>query len=478
MTTLEHDSTASLKKKKAAEAKAAAEKEAREARVIKVQKKAKVSDEDFGPKKSGRGAVAEAADDQKYMNKVYATLDEKDTKGPKQLSAMELESMTDAAREKHLVATQKAKEMYEEEKAREERKRFAFLNGEDEFSNMPVAQILKERPELITDFRPSVRFSEANGLAVYSVIYSHDSQMLVSTGHDRSLTILRPSGTIARKCKGMKGWTLQAAFAPDDSLVCCCAADEIYIWDPAFGTLKATLEAHHGMINGCDWSHSGKYIATCSNDLTCKLWNVTDVLKKGISKYKPPIGSHHSDEENPMMPAVYKFPDREEQGHTSSIVRVLFSPDDMLLASAAKDKKVILWNVERGLKHLELKGHQESVLGLSWNSDSTRLASCDHAGRVMVWSPRQDTPLHILDGHTDICYVALFLKEAKGGIGRLVSCGHDCRINVWNSQTGELMNTVKVAKQTWITGASIDKTNRFLATCTVDPKNSVVIWQR
>ena len=480
-TTLEHDSTASLKKKQASDAKAASEKKNKEEKYKVVQVKRKSDAGDVGPQKVGHGKVSEAMDDQKYLNKMVASLDEKDLSGPKQLSAAELADMSEAAKQKHLSLTQKAKEAVEEEKAREDRKRMSFLSGEaDEFEGMSVAEILKEKPEVITDFKPSVKFSQANGLAVYSVTYSHKSDMLVSTGHDRCLTILRPTGTIARKCKGMKGWTLCASFAPDDAYVCVCASDEMYLWDPHFGTLKATWEAHYGMVNGCHWSYSGKYIATCGQDMTCKLWNVKDALKKGNEKYKPPIGSHHDGEnENPMMPCVHTYPQGEETGHTAAVVRAVFSHDDMLLASAAKDKKVILWNVERGVKHLELRGHQESVLGLCWNSDSSRLASCDHAGKVLVWNPRNDTPVHILEGHSDICYVSMFGREAKAGKGRLFTCGHDCRINVWDSETGELKNSVKVsAKATWVTGAAIDSTNRYIATCSVDPANSVVIWQR
>ena len=171
-----------------------------------------------------------------------------------------------------------------------------LLQKEDKYGFMSVVDIIKENPLAITAFRASKTFTKANGLGSYSVMWNNKGTMLCTTGHDRSVSLFRPHAVDdkpARKLKGHKGWTIQASFSPDDKHLACCSSDEMYIWDPNNGTLKAEWEAHDAMINGCVWSNTGKYIVSCSNDLTAKVWSAKTAMKKG----KKGAGTHHHDEE-------------------------------------------------------------------------------------------------------------------------------------------------------------------------------------
>ncbi|GMH73248.1 hypothetical protein TrST_g8044 [Triparma strigata] len=431
----------------------------------------------------GHAKVAKATGDQRYMNKLFASLSIEETEGPPEIAQEELDKMTEAAKERHLFLHEKAVAAYHEEKARKKASAWKMLHKEDKFGFMSVADIIKEEPMAVTAFRSSKTFKNANGLGSYSCMWNNSGSMILTTGHDRSVSLWRPfavNGLPARKLKGHKGWTIQACFSPDDKNICCCSSDEMYIWDPTNGTLKAEWEAHDAMINGCQWSNTGRYIVSCSNDLTAKVWSA----KKAISKGKKGAAVVHHDEEDEEdehkhhkgVPAEFTLPMEGERGHSSAIIKAAFSHDDSFVITAAKDNLLIMWNLKtKGCKDRVFQGHQEAVLNIAINHDSSRMASCDNSGMIIVWDPKVETPVHMLHEHTDICYVVIFCREAKEGRGRIISAGHDGRILVWNTYEGTLIGETKSQHSSWITSAHMDTSNLKLITAGMDSK--LIIWQ-
>lgn len=45
---------------------------------------------------------------------------------------------------------------------------------------------------------------------------------------------------------------------------------------------------------GCQWSNTGKYIVSCSNDLTAKVWSAKTAISKGK---KGAVVTNHDDED-------------------------------------------------------------------------------------------------------------------------------------------------------------------------------------
>lgn len=101
-------------------------------------------------------------------------------------------------------------------------------------------------------------------------------------------------------------------------------------------------------------------------------------------------------------------------GHTGAILSTAWSPTrEHILASGATDGSVRFWDVRRSVSELGVLDHEDTIGILGKSSSFTRNSSQGkaHRGPVngIVWTE---------DGH------------------HLVTCGHDQRIRVWDTDTG------------------------------------------
>jgi|GEM_PF-818722 len=76
---------------------------------------------------------------------------------------------------------------------------------------------------------------------------------------------------------------------------------------------------------------------------------------------------------------------RELEGHTHFVNGVAFSPDGSLLASGSHDRTVGLWDVETGQRLAVLNGHDNAVLRVAVNPAGTLIASISWDGTVRLW---------------------------------------------------------------------------------------------
>lgn len=78
------------------------------------------------------------------------------------------------------------------------------------------------------------------------------------------------------------------------------------------------------------------------------------------------------------------------------------SPDGGMLAFAAEEDAVALWDVRRRRSGGTLRGHDGRVWELDWAPDGQLLASAGADQQVLTWSLDQEEPLHVLAADTEL----------------------------------------------------------------------------
>jgi platelet-activating factor acetylhydrolase IB subunit alpha len=118
------------------------------------------------------------------------------------------------------------------------------------------------------------------------------------------------------------------------------------------------VRGHTNAINNICFDNAGKLLASCSSDLSIKIWKFDNPMKciKTLS------------------------------GHEHLVSSVVFSPDGNLLYSCSRDKTIKIWEVQSGFSKKTLKGHDDWVRSISLNEKGDLLASCSDDESVIVWT--------------------------------------------------------------------------------------------
>ncbi|ESR39245.1 WD40 repeat-containing protein HOS15 [Citrus sinensis] len=130
-----------------------------------------------------------------------------------------------------------------------------------------------------------------------------------------------------------------------------------------------TFAGHQGEVNCVKWDPTGSLLASCSDDVTAKIWN--------------------------MKQDKYVHDLRE---HSKEIYTIRWSPtgsgtnnpnQQLILASASFDSTVKLWDVELGKLLYSLNGHREPVYSLAFSPNGEYLASGSLDKSMHIWSLKE-----------------------------------------------------------------------------------------
>ena len=125
------------------------------------------------------------------------------------------------------------------------------------------------------------------------------------------------------------------------------------------------------------------------------------------------------------------FPYTSLEEHTSSVTRIVFSPDGTTLASASDNRTIRLWDVATGsLKHT-LTGHRGNIYSLAFSSDGSVLASADSEGKIRLWNATTGLYRVTLEGHQSGVNSLAFSPDGQ----TLASGSSDQTIRLWNATT-------------------------------------------
>ncbi|KFZ11619.1 hypothetical protein V501_04668 [Pseudogymnoascus sp. VKM F-4519 (FW-2642)] len=134
----------------------------------------------------------------------------------------------------------------------------------------------------------------------------------------------------------------------------------IKIWDWELGELERTIKGHTKAITGIDFGGPKGHtlLASCSSDLTIKLWDPADAYKNI----------------------------RTLSGHDHTVSAVRFMPSGNLLVSASRDTTLRMWDVTTGYCVKTIRGHLEWVRDVCPSPDGSSILSTGDDRTLRLWN--------------------------------------------------------------------------------------------
>lgn len=195
---------------------------------------------------------------------------------------------------------------------------------------------------------------------------------------------------------------------------------------PASTGSQLLFQVHNKMIRGLAYDPKSQLLATGSWDNTAcimKVSGATGAVK--LEKSKTVTG--HTKRVNIVSWAASK------QG----------SPQ---LVTSSMDYLVKTWNADSGAPLKTFKGHRSNVFVVATSHDGRYIASASSDNKIMIWNndssvkgSSKDEAIAVLDAHKDWATAIAFSPYSR----RLVSAGRDGLIKVWNTETGEEIETLR-----------------------------------
>ncbi len=212
---------------------------------------------------------------------------------------------------------------------------------------------------------------------------------------------------------------------------------------PAPGlTLRQVFRGHEGPVGHVAWFPDGSYLASCSDDQTIRIWDISNgqtvhKIEGGnqvASLAWSPDGSllATSRDKSVILWQAFSWElVRRLEGHQSTVSCVAWSPDSAYLASCSLDNTIRLWEGTEAASSATLKGHRGEVYGVAWSPDSSHLASCSSDGTIRIWNSREQRLLRSINDSYDNVFTVGWSPQ-----GQLVSGSGNNRICFWDYATG------------------------------------------
>ncbi|KAJ1922302.1 Transcription initiation factor TFIID subunit 5 [Mycoemilia scoparia] len=233
------------------------------------------------------------------------------------------------------------------------------------------------------------------------------------------------------------------------------------------------LVGHSGPVYGLDLSFDNKYLISCSEDKTARLWSMDTYTN--VVCYKGhnfpiwdvafgPFGFYFAtashDRTSRLWSCDHIYPLRIFAGHLSDVNCVRFHPNSKYIVTGSCDKTTRLWDVQRGTCVRVFTGHKGSVQSVAISPDGRIMASagknkkhqtCDRDENIVcVWDLGSGKCMSEFSGHTDNIYSLSFSQEGS----LLLSGSADKTVRAWDVKRSEETSVHPIISQRQLLGGS------------------------
>ncbi|KAF9582390.1 Transcription initiation factor TFIID subunit 5 [Lunasporangiospora selenospora] len=216
------------------------------------------------------------------------------------------------------------------------------------------------------------------------------------------------NGTDSRKLIGHAGPVFGASFSPDNKYLITCSEDmTARLWSTNTLTNVVCYKGHNYPLWDVDFGPQGFYFATASHDRTARLWScdhiyplrifaghLSDVDGQQAVKFHPNskyLVTGSSDKTARLWDIQRGTCVRVFTGHTGAVHAIAMSPDGRMMASAGEDRSIQLWDLGSGKRMKKMTGHQGVIYSLDFSKDGSLLVSGSADCTVRAWDVKKDT---------------------------------------------------------------------------------------
>eukprot|EP00038_Savillea_parva_P031352 m.85467 g.85467 ORF g.85467 m.85467 type:complete len:475 (-) comp9632_c0_seq2:2034-3458(-) len=241
---------------------------------------------------------------------------------------------------------------------------------------------------------------------VFALNWNNKGDLLVTSSVDQSVIVWESaSGQLRQRFQFHSAPCLDVNWRDNKCFASCSQDQSIYVCQVGRTTpIKkcasgAMAGGHTDEVNAIRWDPSTKYLASCSDDCTAKIWSLEmdgplQSLKHDNKIYSlkwnpaaphdsPVLASASFDHTTKIWNALEGTCLFTLEGHASPVYSVNFSPDGHYLASGSFDKSVMIWSLKTG-RVVQTCTAGGGIFEVCWNKDGKRLAACCQDSTVLV----------------------------------------------------------------------------------------------
>ena len=210
---------------------------------------------------------------------------------------------------------------------------------------------------------------------------------------------------------GHKGAITDIAINPLGDMIASSSEDQtVRLWTNTVRGNYKVLKCHPSPIRSVDFSSTGKFLLTGSNDKTIKIYELYPKVQ---------------------FASTYK-------GHSNWVRCARFSPDNRLIGSCGDDNSVIIFDIEQKTVKYRFSDHLSHVNSCRFSPDGTIIASTGDDGKIKLFDIRMGRLIQHYDAHNSKINCISYHQSGN----YIISGSDDSTIKIWDLKMGQILYTV------------------------------------